>query len=327
MKIETTASGKVFFSGEYMALEGGRAITLSTPQSAKVSISESNEPDNLFFSSMSDQIYPFRIDKNMRLIWLEDDPKHLGSILEESIKQFEKGFSGKHVSIDTSEFYYEQRKIGIGSSSAVSVAITKAFNQLFHLRLASKTIINHAREIHNRYQDSCGSGFDIITAFMDVRSLVCRIHANGEYSYEEIDLPETIRIIVVVNNEYVQTSEMITSYEASKSKYKDYFSQHAPKMKNELELLYKSILKSDNESIFRHLTAYNESLVDMSNIFNLGVFNNHQELIKFAKNEGVFYKPSGSGGGDIGIIICDDKLKLDSICEKLSMKDIKFFEI
>jgi len=28
MKIETTASGKVFFSGEYMALEGGRAITL-----------------------------------------------------------------------------------------------------------------------------------------------------------------------------------------------------------------------------------------------------------------------------------------------------------
>ena len=56
MKIESTASGKVFFSGEYMALEGGRAIMLSTPQSAKVSISGSNEPDNLFFSTMSDQV-------------------------------------------------------------------------------------------------------------------------------------------------------------------------------------------------------------------------------------------------------------------------------
>ena len=65
----------------------------------------------------------------------------------------------------------------------------------------------------------------------------------------------------------------------------------------------------------------------MSNIFSLGIFNNHQELIKFAKDEGVFYKPSGSGGGDIGIVVCDDKLKLDSICEKLNMKDIKFFEI
>ena len=90
MKIETTASGKVFLSGEYMALEGGRAITLSTPQSAKVSISEINESNNLFLSSMSDQAYPFRIDENMSLIWLDEDPKHLGSILRESIKQFDK---------------------------------------------------------------------------------------------------------------------------------------------------------------------------------------------------------------------------------------------
>ena len=43
MKIETTASGKAFLSGEYMALDGGRAIILSTPQSAKVLISETNE--------------------------------------------------------------------------------------------------------------------------------------------------------------------------------------------------------------------------------------------------------------------------------------------
>ena len=149
-----------------MALEGGRAITLSTQQSAKVSISESNEPDNLFFSSMSDQVYPFRIDENMRLIWLEQDPKHLGSILKESIEQFDKGFSGKSISIDTSEFFYQQRKIGIGSSSGVSVAITKALNQLFDLSLASESIINHARELHNRFQDSSGIGFDIITSFM-----------------------------------------------------------------------------------------------------------------------------------------------------------------
>ena len=92
-----------------MALEGGRAITLSTPQSAKVSISEINESNNLFLSSMSDQAYPFRIDENMSLIWLEQDPKHLGSILKESIKQFEKSYSGRSVSIDTSVFFYRQK--------------------------------------------------------------------------------------------------------------------------------------------------------------------------------------------------------------------------
>ena len=327
MKVETTASGKIFFSGEYMALEGGRAITLSTPQIAKVSISEINESNNLFVSSMSDQTYPFRIDENMRLIWLEQDPKHLGSILKESIKHFHKGFSGKSISIDTSEFFYERRKIGIGSSSAVSVAITKALDQLFGLRLTSKSIIDHAREIHNRSQESNGSGFDIITSFMEVRSLACRILDNGAYDYEQIGIPEEINILVVVNDEYVQTSEMIGKYESAKNKYTDYFSQHAPKMKHQLELLYHSILESDNESIFQYLADYNESIVDMNNVFNLGIFNNHLELIKLAKDEGVFYKPSGSGGGDIGIVICDDKLKLDRFCNKLNTKGIAFFDI
>jgi len=327
MKIESTASGKVFFSGEYMALEGGRAITLSTPQSAKVSISESNESDNLFFSSMSDQVYPFRIDENMRLIWLEQDPNHLGSILKESIEQFDKGFSGKYISIDTSEFFYEHRKIGIGSSSAVSVAIAKALNKLFDLRLTSTSIIDHAREAHNRSQHSSGSGFDIITSFMKVRSLACRILDNRVYDYEEIRIPEEINILAVVNDEYVQTSEMIERYESAKNKFTDYFSQHAPKMKNELELLYQSILKNHNASIFQCLTKYNELLVDMNNVFNLGVFNNHHELINLAKDENIFYKPSGSGGGDIGIVICDDKVKLDRFCNKLNAKGITFFDI
>ena len=327
MKIESSASGKAFFSGEYMALEGGRAIMLSTPQTAKVSISETHESDNIFFSSMSDQVYPFRIDENMRLIWLEEDPKHLGSILKQSVKQFDKYFSGRSISIDTSEFFYEQRKIGIGSSSAVSVAITKALNQLFDLRLNSNSIIDYAREIHNRSQDSNGSGFDIITSFMEVRSLSCRILDNGDYDYEQIRIPEAINTLVVVNDEYVETSEMIERYEYAKNKYTDYFSEHAPKMKHELERLYESILKSDNESIFQYLADYNQSLVDMNNIFNLGIFNNHLELIKLAKDEDIFYKPSGSGGGDIGIVICDDKMKLDRFCNKLNTKGIAFFVI
>ena len=327
MKIETTASGKAFFSGEYMALEGGRAITLSTPQNAKVSIYETNVSNNTLYSSMSDQVYPFTIDQNMKLIWLEEDPKHLGSILKESINQFDKDFSGKSISLDTSEFFYQDRKIGIGSSSAVSVAMTKAFNQLFDLRLDPKAIINHSREIHIRSQDSSGSGFDIITSFVSARTLSCRILDNGDYDYEEIDLPEAIKIIVVINNEYIKTSEMIDRYKTAKSIHSDYFSHHAPKMKVELELLHDSILKKDNNSIFQYLSRYNKLLVDMDNVFDLGVFNNHLELIELARDKDIFYKPSGSGGGDIGLFISDDEEKLISVCANLESKGIAFFEI
>ena len=327
MKIETTASGKAFLSGEYMALEGGRAIILSTPQSAKVSISETNETNNTLFSSMSDHAYPFLIDEKLKIIWLEEDPKQLGSILNEGIGQFNKGFSGKSITIDTSDFFYRERKIGIGSSAAVSVALTKSMNKLLDLRLTSKAMIDYSREIHNRSQDSLGSGFDVIASFMKERSLSCQLYGHESYKHEEIKLPEEIKIFAVVNNTYSQTSQMINRYEAAKNKYEDYFSNHAPKMKSELELLHDAILKNDSALMMNYLTRYNNLLVEMDTKFNIGVFEHHHDLINLAKDHGVFYKPSGSGGGDLGLLISSDKIRLDKICKELASKGLYLFEI
>ena len=120
---------------------------------------------------------------------------------------------------------------------------------------------------------------------------------------------------------------MIDRYKAAKNQYSDYFYQNAPKMMSQLEHLYDSILKKDNKSILRYLSRYNELLVDMDNKFNIGVFTNHHELIKLASDGGVFYKPSGSGGGDIGLLISDDKNKLDRVCQKLNLREVTFFEI
>ena len=327
MKIETTASGKVFFSGEYMALEGGRAIILSTPQSAKVSISENNETNNVLFSSMSDHSYPFLIDEEMKIVWLEEDPMHLGSILNEAVNQFNTNFSGKSVSIDTSEFFYEERKIGIGSSAAVSVALTKALNKLLGLRLEPKAMIDHARQIHNRSQDSTGSGFDIIASFVKERALSCQLLDHERYEYEKIKLPEAIKVFAVVNNACSQTSEMINRYKAAKNRFGDYFSNHAPKMKSELDRLHDAILKKDSSRIMNHLSRYNESLVEMDNKFSLGIFDHHHDFINLAKDEGLFYKPSGSGGGDLGLLISDDKIRLDEICKELISKGLYLFEV
>ena len=327
LKIETTASGKAFLSGEYMALEGGRAIILSTPQSAKVSIFENNEANNTLFSSMSDHGYPFLIDEKLKIIWLEEDPKLLGSILSEGISQFNKGFSGKSITIDTSDFFYGERKIGIGSSAAASVALSKSLNKLLDLRLSSKAMIDYSRQIHNRSQDSHGSGFDVIASFMKERALSCQLYDHKVYEYEEIKLPEEIKIFAVVNNACSQTSQMINRYEAAKKKYKDYFSNHAPKMKSELDRLHDSILRNDSSSMMNSLTSYNELLVEMDKKFSIGVFDHHHDLISLAKDHGIFYKPSGSGGGDLGLLISPDKIRLDKICKELTSKGLYLFEI
>ena len=90
MKINTSASGKVFLSGEYMAMEGGRAMLLSMTQKARVSISNNNEKHNLFITSMSEYEYPFELDNQLNFNWLNQDPEGLGRILECAIIRFNK---------------------------------------------------------------------------------------------------------------------------------------------------------------------------------------------------------------------------------------------
>ena len=120
---------------------------------------------------------------------------------------------------------------------------------------------------------------------------------------------------------------MINRYEVAKNKYEDYFSNHAPKMKSELDRLHDAILKNDSSLMMNYLIRYNELLVEMDNKFSIGVFDHHHDLISLAKDHGIFYKPSGSGGGDLGLLISPDKIRLDQVCKELTSKGLYLFEI
>ena len=327
MKIETSASGKIFLTGEYMALEGGRSIILSTPQKTKVSLIENSGPNNLFSTSLSKVSYPFEIDEEAAIIWLKDNPLGLGSILKEAVTKYGKHFTNKSIHIDTNDFFSEKRKIGIGSSAAVAVSITEAFNQLFGSELEPKEIIDYALKIHAMSQKSNGSGFDVITSYIGANALSCLVRDRGEYEYSKVQLPEEIIVIAVINNSSASTATMIDKYQFAKLKHPKYFSKQSKIMKRQLEFIYSSILKKDSQLMLKNLSKYNDLLFDLDSKFQVGIFNCHHEMMELAKSMNIFYKPSGAGGGDLGLIICDDRVKINLICEKLDLKGISFFEV
>ena len=327
MKIETSASGKIFLTGEYMALEGGRSIILSTPQKTKVSLIENDGPNNLFTSSMGKGSYPFQVDEEINIVWLRDDPQEFGSILKEAVKKYGKHFTNKSIHIDTNDFFSKKGKIGIGASAAVSVSITEALNQLFGSELEPKEIIDYALKIHAMSQKSNGSGFDVITSYVGAKTLSCRLQDGGEYEYSQVQLPEEIIVIAVLNNSSASTATMIDKYQSAKHKHPKYFTKQSKIMKRQLEFIYSSILKKDSQLMLKNLSKYNDLLFDLDSKFQVGIFNCHHEMMELAKSMDIFYKPSGAGGGDLGLIICDDRVKINLICEKLDLKGISFFEV
>ena len=79
MKVESTAPGKIFLSGEYLVLDGALATIMSTKQRVKVTIEDIGDIDNIFYCSIIDQHFPFNVDNNYQIIdhsnltgnWLE----------------------------------------------------------------------------------------------------------------------------------------------------------------------------------------------------------------------------------------------------------------
>jgi mevalonate kinase len=60
---------------------------------------------------------------------------------------------------------------------------------------------------------------------------------------------------------------------------------------------------------------------------NIGIFENHDEMIKLAENAGVFYKPTGSGGGELGHVISNDRMRIEEVCPRLNSRGFNYFQV
>ena len=87
------------------------------------------------------------------------------------------------------------------------------------------------------------------------------------------------------------------------------------------------VRQKDTKLILKNLATYNDLLFELDKKLQVGIFDYHHEMMELAKSMSIFYKPSGAGGGDLGLIVCDDNAKINLICETLDVKGINFFEI
>ena len=164
MRVKRTAPGKVFLSGEYLALEGGSAIILSTKQRSSVSIENHHKPYNLFYSSVLDQYFEFSVNDNFKVDWVENDPQSFGLFVSLAISQLKVKPSKSLISIDTNEFYSNGKKIGLGSSASIASAIISALDEYSNSQLSESEKTKKAGNVNALSQDNVGRGLDVIAS-------------------------------------------------------------------------------------------------------------------------------------------------------------------
>jgi phosphomevalonate kinase len=304
MSVTASAPGKLVLSGEYAVLDGAPAVCMAVDRRARVTLATTdNDWHTVTAPGFSDATGRFNVVDG-KFEWLMDG-KELR--LVEHVWQTANTKMPGHVSLtlDSSEFKDDQSgiKFGIGSSAALTVALSNALCQVAQTDADATRI---AFAAHRQFQQGLGSGVDVACSSMG--GLIA--YTMGGATARRLDWPVGLAMGVVWVGAPASTSDKLEQLRR----------QAARASRAALVLGARRLAAAweggEAEAILDEYRDYTNVLQEFSVDHELGIFDaGHAELTAAAARAGVVYKPCGAGGGDTGVILAADQSAIEAFAK------------
>ncbi len=307
--VHVSAPGKVVLCGEYVVLGGAQALSFAVNRRATVQIVSTSGPHSqLVCRGFVDGTYAFNFDKGNGFRWHVDKDKlpdfHLFETIWSTLCTVDSGVVD--VVLDTRDFADPKsgKKYGLGSSAALTVALSSALHEPRNADEELKTLIN----IHKETQGGQGSGVDIATAKFGG---MISYRAHPQPTVEKIFWPSGLSCALFWSGRSASTSEKLHKFAAGRAASKSH--RKLASSSNEIVANWQNY---QPRKLLRALAEYTSNLRSFSDDYGLGVFDaGHDEMVSAAADHGIVYKPCGAGGGDIGIAMAESQASLVSFRE------------
>ena len=300
-QLSASAPAKLIFLGEYAVLEGAPALVAAIDCRARVTLLKNSEP-NWRLSAPELGIRELGLGPDGQL------PETLDNVTRESLALFDavRLTVAEHapkppplsIHIDTAQFYDNGRKLGLGSSAAVAVALTTALAAATGEMPERETLFTLASAAHRWAQGGIGSNTDIAAAVY-----------GGVLGYRSgqapvaVTLPPNLWLQPVLLNRSASTPSLVAQVLRLK---KDSPTQFKAVMKPLLEAAEQgySAFKTQNEETFLHTLSYYQVLLRrLGEATGADIISApHRGLQSAARLAGLYYKSCGAGGGDVGLM-------------------------
>jgi mevalonate kinase len=273
-----TAPGKLFLIGEYAVLEGGPAVLAAVNRRAVAQYLPGLEPMSAV------------VGEAVRLARAEigeaSSALPPGSVLASS-QDFESG----------------GQKIGLGSSSAVAVAAVGAVFEAVGMPVASNRdrIFSLAYAAHRAAQGGSGSGADVATAAYGGLVKVVR---QGESTPTALPLtiPTSLHAVVFWTGKPVATTGMIQAVQRFAKKDRRAYEQLIENLQDTAEKFIVALQAGNATATVAAAGRYGRLLDELGTAAQSPIVTDvFKRAADLAKELGGAAKPSGAGGGDIGI--------------------------
>lgn len=304
--VTASAPGKVVLSGEYAVLDGAPAICMSVNRRARVTVVDQPGPEICEVTAPGHtlEVSHFAI-RDDGIQWQDDEApvRVVESVWRAS--DIDRTTICK-INLDSSEFVdpATQQKIGIGSSAAITVALSAAVNQ--SASVSALTMI--AQRAHVALQEGAGSGVDV----------ACSLHGGLiEYRMEgravtALNWPQGLLYRLIWSGVTSSTRDKLAKLDAGISKPSRV---RLAAVSEEMAAAWQS---GDARQVIAAYRNYSKQLQQFSGDHDLGIFGGgHEQLWRSATAAGLTYKPCGAGGGDVGILLGTDDELLDAFSSEL----------
>ena len=321
---DASAPGKLVIIGEYAVLHGAPAIVTAVDVRARATAVRSTDGQRILVDSASNQEFGFRCDRRHGFQWVGDHPGERGEILQAVLATLLKqmpdisSIPPVRISMDTDGFYRieqaESRKLGLGSSAAVLVALTGALFDALGVDIEAEDATQFCIAAHRHFQGGHGSGADIAAAINGGVLGVRATDAGANISIDRLDWPDGLFILPVWSGESASTVDLLSRFYLYRNRKPDEFDGQIRILTNHAERAQAAWLDQSVQNVLAAMDGYDEALRLLDHEAAIGIQTDiHERLRTISKRHGARYKTSGAGGGDLGIAYTDSAAVADEV--------------
>lgn len=322
-RIVASAPGKLVLLGDYAVLDGAPALAVAVNRRARVTL-ETRDDDAVEIAAPDLDMASAhaRIDADGALHWSSaDDAERLGLVAGLWRALAQAGMAprtGMRLQLDTSGFFDTQsgqrRKLGLGSSAALSVALVAALLRAGgHAFAASDTWLACLLAWHGAWQGGRGSGVDLAASLAGGLIVYRRGNESTPPTMQSAHWPPANASLAFVwSGQSVSTAGYLARLDAWKQAHA---ADYAARM-GELCALAETVpssLAGDATDFVALVAAYGASLQRLAQASGLEIFSPAQHAaMQIATREGAAFKPCGAGG-DFGVAVADAAPQLERV--------------
>ena len=310
MPVEVYAPGKLILIGEYAVLEGAPAMVTAVERYAVVSIEESQTGlytlsapaigiNHVKFTPDPGGMPEFQVSEDRSVEQkLQFFQTVFARIWQAMTKENQKALD---IRIDSSAFYLSQNvKLGLGSSAAVTTALTQGLSAVWHKKLSHESLFAEALMTHHEAQGKLGSGIDIAASVFG--GVLSYIKKTPIPKVRNIGLSRDIIVLPVWTGYPASTRELVNRVMELKVSRPDQYQQIISGMSQISMQAVEAWAGGNTDNFLMQIVQYEQMMNELGELSQAPIISEvHSRIRKIVHKYDGVYKPSGAGGGDLGL--------------------------